>query len=446
MKRLIKNGTIVNNGERFVGDILIENDKIAAVGKVGQLSAIVVDEVIDAIGCIVMPGVIDCHVHFRSPGLTHKADFNSESCAAVAGGVTSVMDMPNVIPPTTTNKLLDERFAMAATESVVNYSFYIGATNDNLQEILQIDPSRICGVKVFMGSSTGNMLVDKQTILEQLFKESPCLIATHCESEAILKENLKHFTDLYGDGLLPRHHPKIRSEEVCYASTAEAVELASKFGTRLHVLHLSTAKELSLFEKKPRLEKRITAETCINYLYFNYNDYDTYGYKIKCNPAVKYIYDQEKLISAVENGLIDCISTDHAPHLRSEKFNDTYTKCASGVPMIQHSLLAMLELCRRGIFCYETIVDKMCHAPADLYQIANRGYITEGYKADIVIVNPNRPTIVNDSTILYKCGWSPFEGQEFSSSITHTFVNGHLVYNNGVIDKSIKGEELRFCR
>jgi len=445
MKTLIQNGLIVNNGLQFCGHILINGDTIEYVGR--ELPEIQSDtNIINADNKIVIPGVIDEHVHFREPGLTHKADFESESKAAVAGGVTSFMDMPNVSPQTTTNELLRQRVDLAAQKSVANFAFYLGATNGNIDEIRNADTSAVCGIKVFMGSSTGNMLVDENNMLERIFAEAPCLVAVHCEDEQIIKANLSLFRERYGDGVVPAHHPLIRTVEACYKSTARAVELAAKHGTHLHVAHLSTAKELGLFESKALTEKRITAETCPHYLYFDSDDYAAYGYRIKCNPAIKSADDRNALIAAINSGKIDTIATDHAPHLTSEKFGETYFKSASGMPTIQHSLVAMLELCKKGMIGIETVVQKMCHAPANLFHIAKRGYLQAGYKADIAIVDLNRPQIVTADNVLYKCRWSPFENQTFSSTVTHTFVNGNLVYCNGEFVSDNRGEALRFER
>jgi len=444
MKTLIKNALIVNEGKRFNGCIVIDGETISQITETtNQLPQ--ADRVIDAKGCIVMPGVIDEHVHFRDPGLTHKADVFTESVAAVAGGVTSVMDMPNVVPQTTTIELLEQRFANAAEKSVANYSFYIGATNDNIDQIRNIDTKRVCGVKVFMGSSTGNMLVSDQQMLERVFSESPRLVATHCEVEQIIKDNLAKYSALYGDKLNATHHSLIRSEEACVRSTEMAMQLAQRCGTRLHVMHISTAKEAELFSSASRFEKKITGETCINYLYFNDADYQTLGYRIKCNPAIKTKQDQMALIKAVADGRLDTIATDHAPHLPAEKFGDSYKTSASGVPMVQHSLVAMIDLCNQGLLTFEQVVDRMCHAPADIYGIEKRGYLRPDYKADIVIVDPNKNQVIDQSNILYKCGWSPLEGKTISATVTHTFVNGNLVYSNGEVNAAIKGQELRFA-
>lgn len=445
MKTLIKNGTIVNNGQKFKGHILIDGDTIIYVGT--DLPENQSDtQIIDAENKFVLPGVIDEHVHFREPGLTHKADFETESRAAVAGGVTSFMDMPNVNPQTTTNQLLNERTELASQKSLANFAFYLGATNNNIDEIRKADTRKVCGIKVFMGSSTGNMLVDEQNMLESIFAESPCMVAVHCEDEQIIKANLELYRSKYGDNVLPAHHPLIRTAEACYKSTAKAVELATKHNTRLHIAHLSTAKELEFFSTSPLNEKKITAETCPHYLYFDSRDYDKFGYRIKCNPAIKNEEDKLALIAALNSGKIDTIATDHAPHLPSEKFGETYFKSASGMPTIQHSLIVMLELCKKGKLNIETIVQKMCHAPANLYRIEKRGYLNAGYKADITIVDFNQPQTITTDNILYKCKWTPFENQTFNSTVTHTFVNGNLIYCNGKFVSEEKGKALIFER
>ncbi len=443
MKTLIRNATIVINGKQFAGHILIDGSLIKQVSE--DLPRI--DEgtqIIDAQHHWVIPGIIDEHVHFRDPGLTHKADIASESRAAVAGGVTSTMDMPNVNPQTTTNYLLEERKQIAAEKSMTNYAFYLGATNNNIDEIMKADTTGVCGIKVFMGSSTGNMLVDHDKMLESIFAEAPCLVAVHCEDEQVIKSNLAKYSNLYGDNIAPEHHPLIRTSEACYLSSAKAVELATKHGTHLHIAHLTTARELSLLSNAPRGSKHITAETCPHYLYFDDSYYQQYGFSIKCNPAIKTSADRQALIDAIADGRIDTIATDHAPHLPQEKFGGSYLKSASGIPTIQHSLQAMLELCSRGVISIENIVDKMCHAPADIYHIDRRGYLQAGYFADIVIIDPNMPQIVDKQNILYKCGWSPFEGHTFSHSVTHTFVNGELAYCNGVFNNNLRGLPLHF--
>lgn len=445
MKTLIKDATIVNNGKKFCGHILINGEYIESVtAELPQTDDNT--HIIYAQGKLAIPGVIDEHVHFREPGLTHKADIESESKASVAGGVTSFMDMPNVKPQTTTNDLIRQKIEVASEKSIANYAFYLGATNDNLSEIKNADISNIAGIKLFMGSSTGNMLVDKGNMLESIFAESPCLIMVHCEDEQTIKDNIARFKELYGDNVLPSYHPLIRTAEACYKSTSKAVELAQKYGSQLHVAHLSTAKELNLLESKPLNDKKITAETCPQYLIFDQSDYEYLGYKIKCNPAIKTLDDKMSLIEALNNNKIDTIATDHAPHLESEKFGNTYFTSASGMPTIQYSLLAMLDLCSQGLVSIETIVEKMCHAPANIYKIEKRGYLNAGYKADIAIIDTNKPQTISENGILSKCKWSPFEGHTFGSTVTHTFVNGNLVYSNGQFVNEAKGQALHFCR
>lgn len=445
MKTLIKDATIVNNGKKFCGHILINGEYIESVtAELPQTDDNT--HIIYAQGKLAIPGVIDEHVHFREPGLTHKADIESESKASVAGGVTSFMDMPNVKPQTTTNDLIRQKIEVASEKSIANYAFYLGATNDNLSEIKNADISNIAGIKLFMGSSTGNMLVDKGNMLESIFAESPCLIMVHCEDEQTIKDNIARFKELYGDNVLPSYHPLIRTAEACYKSTSKAVELAQKYGSQLHVAHLSTAKELNLLESKPLNDKKITAETCPQYLIFDQSDYENLGYKIKCNPAIKTLDDKMSLIEALNNNKIDTIATDHAPHLESEKFGNTYFTSASGMPTIQYSLLAMLDLCSQGLVSIETIVEKMCHAPANIYKIEKRGYLNAGYKADIAIIDTNKPQTISENGILSKCKWSPFEGHTFGSTVTHTFVNGNLVYCNGQFVNEAKGQALHFCR
>ena len=445
MKTLIKNATIVDDGRKFCGHILINNDLIESVTETMPATDGSVN-IVEAENHLVMPGVIDEHVHFREPGLTHKADFGSESRAAVAGGVTSFMDMPNVNPQTTTNQLLDERAALAAEKSVANYAFYLGATNNNIDEIRKADTSKVCGIKLFMGSSTGNMLVNQTDMLEHVFAESPCIIVAHCEDEQIIKANIERYKALPANEVDARCHPKIRTTEACLKSTERAVSLATKYGARLHVAHLSTAAELELFDAKPLADKKITAETCPHYLFFDEADYATLGYRIKCNPSIKSAADREALTAALTTGKIDTIGTDHAPHLPAEKFGDSYFTSASGMPSIQHSLLVMLELCKVGKISIENVVRKMCNAPADLFQIDRRGYLRKGYKADIVIVDTNKSQTITSENTLYKCGWSPFEGHTFGSTVTHTFVNGMLVYCNGEFVSDKKGEALKFDR
>lgn len=441
---LISNATIYNEGKSFVGSVLIENELIKAVFTDDVPKEIEVQQCIDAQGMLLLPGVIDDQVHFREPGLTHKADLASESRAAVAGGVTSFMDMPNTNPQTTTIDELEKKYQLAAEKSLANYAFYMGATNDNMDELKKLKPSQTCGIKVFMGSSTGNMLVDDKKVLSQIFAEIPFLIATHCEDEPTIQQNIADFKTRYGDNLPVKYHPLIRSAEACYLSSSVAVELAKTHDARLHVLHISTAKEMELFDNQlPLREKKITAEVCVHHLWFSDADYQAYGNRIKWNPAIKTEHDRVALIKALNDNKIDVIATDHAPHLVQEKEGNCLT-AASGGPLVQFSLLAMLEMAKEGTFSIEKVVEKMCHAPADLFRIQKRGYIKSGYYADLVLVDPTHQTKVHQDMILSKCGWSPFEGQTFSHSITKTFVNGQLVYKDGDIDNSVKGKRLTF--
>ena len=428
-KVLIKNARIVNEGSIEEGDVFIEDGVITEIAS--SISAKSPNlTIIDAEGNYLLPGIIDDQVHFREPGLTHKETIEAGSKAAVAGGITSYIEMPNTQPQTTTIELLEEKFKIAEESSYANYSFMFGGTNDNLEEIKKIDPKNVAALKLFLGSSTGNMLVDDEKVLEKIFKESPVLIAAHCEDEKTIQKNLKECIDRYGDDIPIELHPKIRSEEACYISSSKAVALAKKTGARLHVFHISTAKELKLFEsRKPLKDKMITAEVCIHHLWFNDQDYNRKGTFIKWNPAVKTQKDQEALLKALIEDKIDVIATDHAPHTKEEKKN-VYTKAPSGGPLVQHALPAMLQMHHQGKISLEKIVEKMCHNPAILFQIEKRGFIREGYKADLVIVDLNAPWAVQPGNTLYKCGWSPFEGTTFKSRITHTFVNGNLVYKN----------------
>lgn len=443
-KILIENALIVNDGVHMEGYILTDGEMIAEVGE-GAYKGERPARVIDATDRLVMPGVIDDQVHFREPGLTYKADIHSESIAAAAGGVTSFMEMPNTVPQTTTIGLLDEKFDLAAEKSVANYSFYLGAANDNIDEIKALDPKRVCGVKLFMGSSTGGMLVDDDNMLSAVFSESPVLVATHCEDEAIIRRNLEYYKGLYGDKIDPYMHPVIRSAEACYVSSAKAVEIADRYDADLHVLHLSTEKELSLFSDKPLADKRITCEVCIHHLWFNDSDYKRNGNMIKWNPAVKAESDRLALLAGIHNGKVDVVATDHAPHTLEEK-RKPYLSAPSGGPLVQHSLAVMMELCKRGEVTLGNVVNKMCHAPAERFGVEKRGYIRKGYFADIVIVDMNGGWEVEHGNILYKCGWSPFEGQRFTTKVTHTIINGHVVYENGEVDTTFRGKELRFRR
>ena len=450
MNYLVKNATIVNEGKLFAADVLIAEEKIAKIARDGEVFDVGNAVVIDATGKYLIPGIIDEHVHFREPGLTQKADIYTESRAAVAGGVTSFMDMPNTVPQTVTHELLQQKFDLAAEKSLANYSFYIGATNDNLAEVAKINPKEVCGVKLFMGSSTGNMLVDHTNALERLFKEAPCLIAAHCEEENIIKRNTQLYKEMSENGEIKADatiHPLVRSAEACYQSSAKAVELAEKASARLHIMHISTAKELSLFRNDvPLHDKKITAETCPHYLFFNDQNYVDKGFAIKCNPAIKTAADQQALQQALTTGLIDTIGTDHAPHLWEEKFTDNYFSSKSGFPSIQNSLDILLLLYRKKIITLPQIVNLMCHHPAILYQIDRRGFIREGYYADLAIVDLDTTKTIHNEEMYYKCGWTPYNGTEAHSQVTHTFVNGNLVFENGIFYKESKGEKLMFCR
>ncbi len=442
---LIKNAQIVNEGTITSGDVLIEADRIAEIAP--SISVKNADtKVIDADGFYLIPGMIDDQVHFREPGLTHKATIKTESRAAVAGGITSFIEMPNTVPQATTIDLLEEKFAIAAKDAHANYSFMFGGTNDNLSEILKVDKTKVAGLKLFLGSSTGNMLVDNPKVLEEIFSKTDLLISTHCEDEATIKKNLEQAIAIYGDDIPMEKHPEIRSEQACYISSSQAIALAKKTGARLHVFHLSTAKETKLFDKKKALkDKKITAEVCVHHLWFTSEDYASKGSKIKWNPAVKTKKDREGLWKALNEGRIDVIATDHAPHTLEEKDN-VYTKAPSGGPLVQHALEALFEMHRKGYITVEKLVEKVAHNPAILFEIKDRGYIREGYKADLVLINPNAPWTVTKENIAYKCGWSPFEGTTFRARVTHTFVNGHLAYENGKIAKATNGERLTFNR
>ncbi|WP_081210782.1 dihydroorotase [Salegentibacter sediminis] len=428
-KVLIKNARIVNEGNIREADVFIEDGIIVEIGEsISPKSPDV--NIFDAEGTYLLPGLIDDQVHFREPGLTHKDTIETGSKAAVAGGITSFFEMPNTLPQTTTIELLEEKFRLAAESSYANYSFMFGGTNDNLEEILKVDPKTTAALKLFLGSSTGNMLVDDEKVLEEIFSKSPLLIAVHCEDEETIQKNLQECKERYGDDIPIELHPKIRSEEACYLSSSRAVALAKKTGARLHVFHLSTAKEIGLFSNKlPLKDKKITAEVCIHHLWFNDSDYAKKGTLIKWNPAVKTKEDQEALLKGLLDDCIDVLATDHAPHTKEEKKNP-YTKAPSGGPLVQHALPAMLQLHHQGKISLEKIVEKFCHNPAILYQIKDRGFIREGYKADLVLVDLNSPWAVQPDNIVYKCGWSPFEGVTFKSRVTHTFVNGKLVYKN----------------
>lgn len=442
-KTLIKNANIVNEGSIFRGDILIEGEYIKDINKsINDDNA----EIIDAKGNYVIPGAIDDQVHFREPGLIHKANIETESRAAIAGGITSFIEMPNTNPQTTTIEKLEDKFNIASKTSYANYSFMFGGTNDNLEEILKVDSKNVAGLKLFLGSSTGNMLVDNPEVLEKIFSNTDLLISVHCEDEATIRENLKNHIKKYGEDIPIKYHPVIRSEKACYLSSSQAIALAKKTGARLHVFHLSTAKEMELFSNKEKLEeKKITAEVCIHHLWFSDKDYEEKGTLIKWNPAVKKVSDREALWEALLDDRIDVIATDHAPHTIEEKSN-VYTKAPSGGPLVQHALPALFEMYHKGKISVEKLVEKMCHNPAILFQVEKRGFIRKDYFADLVIVNPDDSWTVNKNNILYKCGWSPFEGTTFKSKITHTFVNGTLVYNNSEFNDVKVAQRLTFNR
>jgi len=440
---LIKSATIVNENKQFIADIYIKNGFIEQIDKQIDKHA---DQTINAESLHLFPGCIDDQVHFREPGLTHKADIHSESRAAVAGGITSFMEMPNTVPNALTQELLEQKYAIAERNSLANYSFFMGASNDNIDEVLRTDINNVCGVKVFMGSSTGNMLVDDPKTLENIFSKSPMLVATHCEDEATIRSNLNHYKQLLGDNITIKFHPKIRSEEACYLSSSTAVELAKKHNTRLHILHISTEKETHLFSNAiPLATKRITAEACIHHLWFTNKDYETKGNLIKWNPAVKTKNDRDGILKAVLDGRIDVIATDHAPHTIAEKALP-YLQAPSGGPLVQHALSAILELHHQGKISLEQVAEKMAHNVAVCFQIEKRGFIREGYWADLVLVNLNSPWQVNKSNILYKCGWSPFEDVTFKAKVIHTIISGNLAYSEGVVNNDMPGKRLAFER
>jgi dihydroorotase len=440
-KILIKNALIINEGQIFKSDLLIENEVIS------KISSSIIDTeatIINAEGLYLLPGLIDDQVHFREPGLTHKADIQSESKAAVAGGITSFMEMPNTKPNAVTQVLLEEKYKRASEVSYANYSFFMGATNDNLDEVLKTNPENVCGVKVFMGSSTGNMLVDNVVTLENLFSSYKGLIASHCEDEKTIKKNEEIAREEFGEDVPMKMHPIIRSAEACYLSSSKAVELAKKTGARLHILHISTEKELELFDNSiPLKEKKITAEACIHHLWFDDSYYETKGSLIKWNPAVKKKSDRDAILKAVTENKIDVIATDHAPHTFEEKQNK-YFQAPSGGPLVQHALLALFDLWRQKKISLETIVQKTSHNVAELFNIKNRGFVREGYYADLVLVDPNQNSKVSKENLLYKCAWSPFEGHTFSSSIKYTFVNGQLAYANDLVNEDVRGKRLLF--
>jgi dihydroorotase len=441
-KLIIRNAKITNENKEFIGDIAIEDSFISEISN--QSISGTFDKELDASNLLLVPGMIDDQVHFREPGLTEKANIFTESRAAVAGGITSFMEMPNTVPNTVTQQLLEEKYQIAKQNSVANYSFFMGANNDNLKEVLKTEGEHVCGIKVFMGSSTGNMLVDNKETLSQIFKNSPLLIATHCEDEQTVQKNLAIFKEKYGSNIPFEMHPAIRSEEACYLSSSMAVDLASKYESRLHVLHISTAKELELFKSELELkEKKITAECCIHHLWFNDQDYQKNGSKIKWNPAVKTEFDRKSLINAINSDIIDVIATDHAPHTRKEKMNG-YLNAPSGGPLVQHALLALLELEKNKQISLKQLVKKISHDVADCFKIEKRGYLRPGYYADFVLIDQNKNTTVNKENILYKCGWSPFEGYNFSSSINSTYVNGKRVYHKGVLNEKTNSMRLKF--
>ena len=438
MKTLIKNALIVNEGRSFKGYLLIDDDRIADIQENQEYRGDY-DTVVDASGCFVLPGIIDDHVHFRDPGLTHKADIASESRAAAFGGVTSYLDMPNTIPQTTTLEALEDKYKRAADCSAVNYGFFFGATNDNVNLFIALDPHQVPGIKLFMGSSTGNMLVDRRESLQKIFREATLPVMVHCEDTTRINENMKKAKERYGDDPPVELHPQIRDVEACYQSTALAVNLAKTYGTQLHVAHVTTAKELSLFGDN----NRITAEVVVAHLMFSSADYQSLGTRIKCNPAVKSADDREALRKALTNGKITTVGTDHAPHLLSEKEGGA-ARAVSGMPMIQFSLVSMLELVDEGVLPIERLVQLMCHQPASLFEIRDRGYLRKGYKADIVMVSPNNSWTLTPDCIQSKCGWSPLEGHTFNWKVMHTFCNGHHLFNQGVFDETYRGEALAF--
>ena len=441
---LIKNANIVNEGKTFKGDVLISGEFIEKIASNIDVSEGVT--VIDAEGKYLIPGMIDDQVHFREPGLTHKANIATESKAAVAGGITSFIEMPNTVPQATTQELLEDKFEIASKTSYANYSFMFGGTNDNLEELLKTNPENVAGIKLFLGSSTGNMLVDNEEVLEKIFSSTKMIISVHCEDEQTIRDNTAKFKEEYGDDIPVKYHPIIRSEEACYLSSSKAIELAKKTGARLHVFHLSTAKEMELFRNDiPLEEKQITAEVCIHHLWFTDADYDKKGTHIKWNPAVKTANDRAALWEALLDDRIDVIATDHAPHTLEEKSN-VYTKAPSGGPLVQHAVIALFEKVKEGVISIEKVVEKMAHNPAKLFQVSKRGYVKEGYYADVVLVDPNNSWEVSKENVLYKCGWSPFEGEKFSSKITHTFINGVLMYDNGTFNEETKGKRLLFDR
>lgn len=441
---LIRNAHVVNQGSTFQADVLVADGRIERIASEGIGQAGNVRE-LDAQGRYLLPGVIDEHVHFREPGLTQKSDLTQGPMAAVAGGVTSFMEMPNTKPPALSHEVLERKYDLAAHSSVANYSFYLGVGNDNIDEILRTDPKRVCGLKAYLGSSTGNLLVDREDTLARVFREAPVLLAVHTEDDATIRRNLEQAQAKYGDDIPMEEHPVIRSTEACWLSTKHAVAMAKEYGTRLHVAHVSTAREMEFFEPGPSEGKRITAEACVHHLWFTDADYARLGARIKWNPSIKTRADRDGLRQAVKEGRIDAVATDHAPHTWEEK-QHPYTNCPSGAPLVQHALPAMLELMHQGVFTLEEVVEKMCHAPARLFQVKDRGFIREGQFADLVLVDLDAPWTVAKDNLLYKCGWSPFEGQAFRSRVLQTWVNGNLVYDQGRLDRSARGMRLTFNR
>jgi len=440
---LITNAEIVNEGRRFHGDVRVRSGRIEVIGT--SLTAQPNEQVFDARGCWLFPGMIDDQVHFREPGLEHKGNIATESRAAVAGGITSFMEMPNTKPPATTSAALEDKYARAARSSPANFAFYLGATNDNLEDIKRLDPHLACGIKIFMGASTGNMLVDNPVVLDSIFRETPVILITHCEDTPTIDANLALERQRYGDSIPLERHPYIRSREACLKSSQLAIELAKRHGTRLHILHISTADELALFEPGPLSGKRITAETCVHFLHFDERDYAMRGNFIKCNPAVKSSSDREAIIRALAEGRIDILATDHAPHTLEEK-QQPYEQAPSGLPLVQFALQCALERVFDGQLTLERVVEAVTHAPAMLFQVRERGFIREGYFADLTLVDPHRQQTVRREDVLSKCGWSPFEGYTFRSSIAATFVNGQLAYHNGKLDDTVRGQRLEFVR
>ena len=443
---LIRNATIINEGASYKGSVLIKNERIVEI-YTDQVPEEISNrsQIIEANNLYLIPGVIDDQVHFREPGLTHKGDIRSESRAAIAGGVTSYMEMPNTNPQTISIDAWKQKTELAHGKSFANYAFYLGATNDNLEELKKADSKNLCGIKIFMGSSTGNMLVDDKKALQAIFAEVDMLIATHCEKESIIRENIEKYTKEFGEDIPIKYHPLIRSAEACYESSAEAIELADRYGARLHVLHLSTGQEMRLFDAKPLSQKKITAEVCVHHLWFTDEDYERFGSRIKWNPAVKTERDRHDLRQALLEGKLDVIATDHAPHTLEEKEGGAL-KAASGGPLVQHSLQMMMQLVSDNIFSKEQVVEKLCHAPAKLFGVKDRGFIREGYFADLVLVDPNKPYTVSSDNILYKCGWSPLERETLSSSINTTILNGKVVFHNGEVMGEPSGQVLEFVR